>query len=85
LAATLARRYNPLMGSTPTLGASRENLVRELAKLPPSERRAVVAEAERTAVRRRAVASWSSIRAAIGVVKGEAADAVGDTERLYDE
>lgn len=61
-------------------------LVRELAELPDSERRAVVAAAERAAAHahRDVVASWQTIRAAIGVVKGQAADAIEDTARLYD-
>jgi hypothetical protein len=61
-------------------------LVRELAELPDSERRAVVAAAERAAAQshRDVVASWRTVRAAIGVVKGQPADAVEDTARLYD-
>jgi hypothetical protein len=61
-------------------------LVRELAELPESERRAVVAAAERAAARshRGVVASWRTVRAAIGVLKGQPANAVEDTARLYD-
>jgi hypothetical protein len=61
-------------------------LVRELAELPDTERRAVVAAAERAAAQsdRHVVASWRTVRAAIGVVKGQAADAMEDTARLYD-
>jgi hypothetical protein len=61
-------------------------LVRELAELPDRERRAVVAAAEKAAAQsyRDVVASWRTVRAAIGVVKGQPADAVEDTSRLYD-
>lgn len=61
-------------------------LVRELAELPDNERRAVVAAAERAAARTHGhtVASWRTVRAAIGVVKGQTADAIEDTTRLYD-
>jgi hypothetical protein len=61
-------------------------LVRELAELPDGERRAVVAAAERAAAHahRDVIASWRTVRAAIGVVKGLPADAVEDTARLYD-
>jgi len=61
-------------------------LVRELAELPDGERRAVVAAAERAATQahRDVVASWRTVRAAIGVVKGQSADAIEDTARLYD-
>jgi hypothetical protein len=61
-------------------------LVRELAELPDSERRAVIAAAERAAAQphRGVVASWRTVRKAIGVVKGQPADAMEDTARLYD-
>ncbi len=61
-------------------------LVRELAELPDGERRAVVAAAERAAAHahRGVIASWRTVRAAIGVVKGQPADAIEDTARLYD-
>jgi hypothetical protein len=61
-------------------------LVRALANLGESERRDVIAAAERTARQRNShvVASWRSIRAAIGVVHGKPADAVADTDELYD-
>lgn len=72
------------MSSPPHVGAPHAQLVRALAELPDSERRTVIAAAERSAARRRPVASWQSIRAAIGIVKGEPADAIEDTERLYD-
>jgi len=63
----------------------REQLVRQLAELPESERRAVVAAAEQVARGRRgAVVSWKSLRAATGIMKGASADAVEDTARLYD-
>ena len=54
--------------------------------LGESERREVVAAAERTARQRKphGVASWRSIHAAIGVVHGKQADAVADTDELYD-
>ena len=50
------------------------------------ERREVVAAAERAARRSKphVVASWRSIRAAIGAVHGEPADAVAETDELYD-
>jgi hypothetical protein len=62
------------------------HLVRELAELPDGERRAVVAAAERAAAQghRDVVASWRTVRAAIGVVKGKPADAIEDTAHLYD-
>jgi hypothetical protein len=61
-------------------------LVRALAKLGEAERREVVAAAERAARQSKphVVASWRSIRAAIGIVRGEPADAVADTDELYD-
>jgi hypothetical protein len=61
-------------------------LVRALANLGEGERRDVIAAAERVARQRtsQVVASWQSIRSAIGVVHGEAADAVADTAELYD-
>ena len=61
-------------------------LVRELAELPDGERRAVVAAAERAAAHahRDAVAPWATVRAAIGAMGGQPADAVEDTARLYD-
>jgi hypothetical protein len=60
--------------------------VRALADLGDDERREVVAAAERAARNRkpRVVASWHSIRSAIGVVRGEPADAIADTDELYD-
>ena len=61
-------------------------LVRDLAELPDTERRAVVAAAERAAAQahRDVVASWRTVRAAIGIMKGQTADAIEDTARLYD-
>jgi hypothetical protein len=60
--------------------------VRALANLGDSERREVIAAAERAARLRKSpvVASWQSIRAAIGIVRGEPADALVDTDNLYD-
>ncbi len=78
-------RYTPLVESV-----HRRRLVKELASLPEEERRAVVREAdteasqsERSPARRRTL-PWSSLRAVIGIVHGEPADAVEDTDRLYD-
>jgi hypothetical protein len=63
----------------------REQLVRELAELPESERRAVVAAAERAARGRGGpIVSWKSLRAATGIMTGVPADAVEDCARLYD-
>ena len=61
-------------------------LVRELAELPESERRAVYIAAVEAASRssHHVTASWQSIRAAIGIVKGTPADAIEDTAHLYD-
>ncbi|HEY2409304.1 MAG TPA: hypothetical protein VGI10_25035 [Polyangiaceae bacterium] len=66
--------------------ALHEHLVRELASLRDAERRVVIAAAEQAARESRghAVASWRSIRAALGVVKGEPANAVDDSARLCD-
>jgi len=64
--------------------ATREHLVQELAALPEEERRAVVREARARAQARGPTLPWASLRAAIGVVKGAAADAVEDCDRLYD-
>lgn len=60
--------------------------MRALASLGEDERREVVAAAERAARNRKAqsVASWHSIRSAIGVMHGKPADAVADTAELYD-
>ena len=60
--------------------------MRALASLGAGERRDVIAAAERVARQRGShlVASWQSIRNAIGVVRGETADAVADTAELYD-
>jgi len=61
-------------------------LVRALSNLGEVERREVITAAERAARQRKShvVASWRSIRAAIGIVRGEPADAVADTAELYD-
>jgi hypothetical protein len=66
--------------------ATHDDLVRALANLGEGERREVIAAAERAARQRKphVVASWRSIRSAIGVVRGETADAVADTAELYD-
>lgn len=63
-----------------------QDLVRALASLREDERRDVIAAAERAAVEPRphVVASWRSLRGAIGIVKGERADAIEDTAHLYD-
>ena len=77
--------YASLVASQPARNLH-EDLVRALASLRDDERRDVIAAAERAAVepRPRVVASWRSLRGAIGVVKGERADAIEDTARLYD-
>jgi hypothetical protein len=63
----------------------REELVEELARLPESERRAVVAAAEHAARgRSESVLAWDLLDSAIGIMKGAPADAVEDCERLYD-
>jgi hypothetical protein len=65
-------------------------LVKELAALPEDERRAVMREADTEAsqsertCRARPTFPWSSLRAVIGIVHGEFADAVEDTDRVYD-
>ncbi len=66
--------------------ASHDDLVRALASLREGDRREVIAAAERTvrSSKRHVVASWRSIRSAIGVVHGEPADAVADTAELHD-
>lgn len=63
-----------------------DQLVHELAQLPDSERRAVVAAAEKAASRFRhqAVVSRQTLRSAVGIVKGQPADAIEDTASLYD-
>jgi len=63
-----------------------DDLVRALASLGEGDRRDVIAAAERAARQRRSHVgtSWQSIRSAIGVVRGETADAVADTAELYD-
>jgi hypothetical protein len=60
--------------------------VRALANLGENERREVVAAAQRAARQSKphVVVSSRSIRAAIGVVHGEPADALADTDELYD-
>lgn len=66
--------------------ATHDDLVRALANLREEERREVIAAAERAAQTRKThvVASWRSIRSAIGVVHGEPADAIVDTAEVYD-
>lgn len=66
--------------------AAHDDLVRALANLGESERREVVAAAEHAARQKKAhvVASWRSIHGAIGVLHGEPADAIVDTDELYD-
>jgi hypothetical protein len=78
-------RYPSCVASQPA-PATHDDLVRALANLGESERREVVAAAERAARQRKphVVASWRSIHAAIGVVHGAPADAVADTDELYD-
>ena len=72
------------MSQTQNAPPGREQLVRELAELPESERRAVVAAAEHAVhARKRPLASWKSLRAAAGVMKGAPADALEDCARLY--
>jgi hypothetical protein len=80
-------RYASQMGSPSKAPDPHERLVRELAELPASERRAVFIAAMEEAASRsshRVTASWQSIRAAIGIVKGAPADAIEDTAHLYD-
>jgi hypothetical protein len=60
-----------------------EALVKKLAALPDDERRAIVREAQARA-NARVTLPWSALRAVIGVVHGESADAVDDTNALYD-
>ncbi|MET0792792.1 MAG: hypothetical protein ABW061_14830 [Polyangiaceae bacterium] len=71
------------MASAPV---THDDLVRALANLGEVERREVITAAERAARQRKpqVVASRGAIRAAIGVVRGEPADAVSDTAELYD-
>lgn len=61
-----------------------ETLVKELAALSDDERRAIVREAQARARRPRATLPWSALHAAIGIVHGEPADAIADTDALYD-
>lgn len=77
--------YAFLVASHPAPGLH-EDLVRALASLREDERRDVIAAAERAAVEPRphVVASWRSLRGAIGIVKGERADSIEDTAHLYD-
>jgi hypothetical protein len=67
----------------PRIRPALEPLVRELANLPESERRDVVAAAEETAKNRRAALSWDSWEGARSVVH-LGGDAVEDCGRLYD-
>lgn len=78
-------RYASDVASQP-VSPTHDDLVRALASLGEGERRDVIAAAERAARQRKShvVASWQSIRKAIGVVHGESADAVTDTAELYD-
>ena len=63
-------------------------LVKDLAALPAEERRAVIREADTEADRSQRTAGptlpWSTLRAAIGIVRGEPGDAVEDSHQLYD-
>lgn len=79
-------RYASDMGSPSNAPDPHDRLVRELAELPASERRAVfmAAVAAASGSSHRVTASWQSIRAAIGIVKGAPADAIEDTAHLYD-
>src|SRR5687767_8651382 len=78
-------RYGSHMRQREHVPPEREQLVKQLAELPESERRAVIAAAERAArVSGGAVISWQSLRAAAGIIKGTPADAVEDCMRLYD-
>jgi hypothetical protein len=73
------------MGQPEHVPPGREQLVRQLAELPESERRAVVAAAEQVARRRKGpILSWDLFEAAAGIMKGAQADAVEDCNRLYD-
>jgi len=69
-------RYASDVASQP-VSPTRDDLVRALANLGEGERRDVIAAAERAARQRKShvVASWQSIRSAIGVVRGESAHA----------
>jgi len=65
--------------------AARERPVQELTALPEEERREVLREARARALRVNArTLPWASLRAAVGLVRGEPADAVEDCSRLYD-
>ncbi|MBI4701723.1 MAG: hypothetical protein HY744_11295 [Deltaproteobacteria bacterium] len=64
--------------------AARERLVQELVALPEEERRAVVREARVRARVSGPTLPWASLRAAIGLAQGAAADAVEDCDGLYD-
>lgn len=62
----------------------RERLVNELALVSDEERLAIVRDARALARGSRATLPWSALRAAIGIVHGAPADAVEDTNNLYD-
>ena len=62
----------------------RERLVNELARLPEAERRAIERDARARARKAPATLPWSVLRPLIGTVHGERADAVADTDSLYD-
>jgi hypothetical protein len=73
------------MSQSQDVPPGREQLVRELAGLPESERCAIVAAAEHAARRAKGpVLSWELLESAVGIVKGAPADAVVDCDRLYD-
>jgi hypothetical protein len=59
------------------------DLVRRLAELPESERRAVVAAATEQA-EHRARTTLAALRAAAGIMKGAPCDALVDEQALYD-
>ena len=69
--------------------ARHRRLVEELASLRESERVAIAREADEQAKHaenvpaNRPTMPWSSLRSVIGIMRGETADAVEDTERLY--
>jgi hypothetical protein len=60
-----------------------EGLVRELADLPESERRAIVQAATEQALQRERP-TLAALRSAAGVMKGAPSDAMDDERALYD-
>jgi hypothetical protein len=79
-----ARRMIPMDGRIDAIPPQHKPLVEQLAKLPESERRAVIAAAEAAAKTRGATIPWEELAAARGIVR-LGGDAVEDCDRLYDE